>query len=885
MGQVKGLFVRLRALLRRGAAERELDAELRFHLDMETEKYVRLGLPDGEARRRALLAFGGVEQAKEAHRDVRGATFIEELTGDTRFALRTLRRSPALAGAAILTLALGIGANAAIFAAVNAVILRPLPFADPGGLFALGENNAEKNWHMETAAPANMLDWRESVPAFRDIAAYSPYSPQLTLTGVGAPRMLTSAIVTGNFFTLLGARPALGRAFVDQETWRTGASILVLSHRAWRDLFGSDPAVVGRSIRIEGRATQVVGVMPDGFTFPDEDVDIWIPTDWDPANRGQVFFRRAHWMRPIARLASGVSPAQADAQFQQVVERLKRDYPVTNRVMGAGMVPLHAYLVGNTRQPLLVLLGAVALLLLIACANVGNLLLVQAAGRERELSVRIALGAGRQRIVRQALTESLVLSTLGGLAGLALGWAGTRALVSLQPEGMLRVRDFGLDWPVFGYVLALTTLSGLLFGIAPAVAAGRRMPGDALREGGRSGTRGRRMRRWGEALVVGEVALALMLTIGAGLLVRSFWVLRNVDPGFEPEGVLTVVVGLPDGGYDTLDKVQLFFDGLLPRVRSLPGVTEAALTSPLPLTGTGYTSDYSIASRPQGEYGTEVAHRRVSPGYFKAMGVPILQGRDFSPADTRDHPSVVIINEALARKSFAGENPIGQRIANDRTPDSTTFWYTIVGVVGNEHMASLSIEPKIEILTPYTQDRVSTMTLVARTIGDPALLAPPIRRVVAEMDANLALGAVRPMSEVHADSLARERFVTSLLLVFAGVGLALAVIGVYGVLAQLARRRTREMGIRIALGAPAGQVRWLVVRHGLRLVTVGLVIGAAFALVATRGMRALLYHVAPGDPLTFVAVAVILAITGMLAAWVPAVQASRADPAVALRAE
>jgi putative ABC transport system permease protein len=885
MGLLKGFLVRVRALARRGIAERELDDELRFHLEMETEKNIRLGMTPDDARRQALLVFGGVEQAKEAHRDVRGATLLEELLGDTRFALRTLRRSPALAGAAIVTLALGIGANAAIFAAVNAVILRPLPFADPERLYALGENNAEKNWHMETSAPANFLDWRERVPAFRDIAAYSPYSPRMTLAGLGTPRLLTTAIVTGNFFTLFGVRPALGRGFVDQETWKNGAHVAVLSHRGWTQQFGGDPAIVGRFIRLEGQSVQIVGVMPESFAFPQEAVDIWAPTEWDPANRGQIFFRRAHWMRPIARLAPAVSREQAEAQFQQVVERLKQEFPVTNRVMGAGMVPLHEYLVGDTRLPLLVLLGSVGLLLLIACANVGNLLLVQAAGRERELSVRVALGASRRRIVRQALTESLVLSGIGGLAGLATGWAGTRALVALQPEGMLRVRDFGVDWQVFGYVLALTTLSGLLFGIAPAIAGGRRMPADALREGGRSGTGGRRMRRWGDALVVGEVALALMLTIGAGLLVRSFWVLRHVHPGFDPNGVLTVAINLPDATYDSSDKIQLFFDGLIARVRALPGVTDAALTSPLPLTGSGYTSDYSIASHPRGEYGTEVAHRRVSTDYFKTMHVPILQGRDFTAADTRTAPSVVLINDALARKSFRGENPIGQRIANDRDPDSTTVWHTIIGVVGSEHLSSLSIEPKVEIFSPSTQDETSVMTVVARTSGDPASLAPGIRQVVAEMDGNLALGAVRPMSEVHAKSLARERFLTTLLLVFAGVGVTLAVIGVYGVLAQLARRRTREMGIRIALGAPVGQVRWLVVRHGLRLVAVGLAIGTTLALVATRGLQTLLYHVAPADPLTFVAVPVLLTLTGIVAAWLPAVQASRADPAIALRAE
>jgi putative ABC transport system permease protein len=885
MSMISGVRAWLRAITRRDAAERDLDDELRFHLEMETEKNVRLGMSPAEARRQALLVFGGVERHKEAHRDVRGVTLIEELNGDVRFALRTLRRSPALAGAAIVTLALGIGANAAIFAAVNAVILRPLPFADPTRLYALGENNAEKNWHMEVAAPANLLDWQTRVPAFRDVTGYTSFSSGMTLTGVGTPRLLATATVMGNFFTVLGVRPKLGRGFTPKETWRTGTHVVVLSDRGWRNHFGADPGIVGRSIRLEGQPAQVVGVMPAGFAFPREDVDLWTPTAWDPAFRAQVFFRRAHWMRPIARLVPGLSRAEANAQFQHVVDALKREYPVTNRVMGAEMVSLHDFLVGDTRGPLLVLLGAVALLLLIACANVGNLLLVQAAGREREMSVRVALGAGRRRIARQAFTESLVLSTIGGAAGLAAGWIGTRALVALQPEGMLRVRHFGIDWPVFGFVAALTTLSGLLFGLAPVVVGGRRLPADALREGTRGGSQGRRLRRWGDALVVGEVALALLLTIGAGLLVRSFWTLRHVNPGFDPNGVLAVDVNVPDASYDTPERVQLFFDDFLSRVRGLPGVVDAALTSPLPLTGHGYTSDFTIASHPRGEYGTEVAHRRVSPGYFRTMRVPVLEGREFTAADRSSATSVVVINEALARKHFRGENPIGQRISNDRVPDSTTTWHTIVGVVGNEHMSSLSIEPKIEILSPAAQDPTSGMTLVARTGGVPVALAPAIRRVVSDIDANLALARVRPMSEVHAASLARERFVTTLLLIFAGVGVTLAVVGVYGVLAQLARRRTREMGIRMALGAQAGQVRWLVVRHGLRLVIVGLSIGTALALGATRGLRALLYQTAPADPLTFVVVPLLLTLTGIAAAWIPARQASRADPALSLRTE
>jgi putative ABC transport system permease protein len=876
---------RLRALLRRGDVERELDEELRFHLELETEKNRGLGMDTAEARRRARVAFGGVERFKEEHRDGRGTRWLEDAVGDVRFALRTLRRAPALAAAAIITLALGLGANTAIFSAVNAVILRPLPFAEPARLYALGENNDEKQWDMQVAAPANLLDWRERVAAFADVAAFSPYSPALTLTGVGEPRRLQSAVVTGNFFALLGVRPALGRDFEERETWATGGAVAILSDRLWRTTFGADPAIVGRFLELQGRQVQVVGVMPPGFAFPTEDVDLWTPTAWDPESRAQVFFRRAHWMRPVARLAPGVTEAQAAAQLQRVVAQLQREYPETNRVMGAGMVPLHTFLVGDTRLPLLTLLGAVALLLLIACANVGSLLLVQAAARERELSVRVALGAGRPRVVRQALTESLVLSTIGGMAGLAVGWMGTRLLVRLQPEGLLRVSDFGIDLGVFGYVLALTTVSGLLFGIAPALLASRRMPGDALREGGRAGSQGRRARRWGDVLVVGEVAIALLLSVGAGLLVRSFWQLRHVDPGFDPAGVITATVSLPGARYDSAAKVDAFFRTAVERVRGLPGVTDASATSPLPLTGIGYTSDFVIATRPAGEYGSEVAHRRVLPGYFRTMRVPVLRGREFTAADATGGPPMVLVNQALAERFFAGEDPIGQRITDEREPDSTSTWYTIVGVVGNEHMESLALAPRIEMLHPAPQDPTNTLTIVARTAGDPTRLVPGIRAVVRELDPGLALDDVRPMSAVHRDALARARFLTTLLLLFAAIGLVLAIVGVYGVLSQLARRRTREMGIRIALGATAPHVRWMIVGHGLALAAGGLAIGAAVAVVATRAMRGLLYGVAPVDPLTFVVVSVVLALTGLAAAWVPARRASRADPVVVLRGE
>jgi putative ABC transport system permease protein len=884
MPTLKGMLAHLRGFVQHRAADHELDEEIAFHLERETEKNIALGMNAAEARRRATANFGGVRRVKEEHRDVRGVTWWEELAGDTKFALRTLRRSPALAGAAVVTLALGIGANTAIFSAVNAVILRPLPFSAPDRLVMIGEDNPEKNWHMETAAPANVLDWREQVPAFQDVMSYASFTPRVTLVADGAPRLLKTAIVSGNFFDVLGVRPELGRAFRDQETWKTEPPVVILSHRAWADHFRSDPSIVGRSIKLDGRTVQVVGVMPSSFSFPQEDTELWITHAWDPASRGKVSFRRAHWIRPVARLKPGVSFTQANAQLQQVVERLKREYPQTNRVMGAEMVPLHEFLVGDTRLPLLVLLGAVSLLLLIACANIGNLLLVQAAGRTREVALRVALGAGRRRLVRQAFTESLVLSVIGGACGIALGWALTRLLVRLQPVGMLRVHDFGLDWSVLAYVIAITTLSGLLFGIAPALWGGHRAPVEALRDGGRGGD-GHRMRRWGNLLVVGEVALSLVLTVGAGLLVRSFWQLRHVNAGFDPNGVLTVTINLPDFTYDTGPKATTFFDDLLRRVRALPGVSEAAFTGPLPLTGSGYTSDYTVFGRPPGEYGSEVAHRRISSGYFHAMRVPLLAGREFTAQDNAHGTPVVVINEALAKRAFPNESPIGKRISSDKQPDSTTIWSTIVGVVGNEHQETLALEPKVEMYLPYSQDETSGLVLVTRTTGDPASLAPSIRRTIEEMDPSLAIGDVRTMRVVFNDSLARERFLTTLLLVFAVVGIVLAVVGVYGVLAQQARRRTREMGIRIALGAQGSAVRWLIVRQGLSLTLAGLVVGGTVGVLGTRAMSKLLFQVAPADPLTFGVVAVVLTITSIVAAWLPASRASRADPASALRGE
>lgn len=883
LATLKGLLVRLRALARPASANRDLDEEIDFHIELETRKNLRLGMRPEEARRRALVAFGGVQRFREEHRDVRGLGWVEELVADARFAVRALRRSPVLAGAAVLTLAIGLGATTAIFSAVNAVILRPLPFPSPDRLVMLWETNPDRGWDRANVAPANMLDWREQVRAFEDVAGFSSEG-RMTLTGEGRPRIVNGVNVTGTFFSVLRASPAIGRVFREEETWDS-APVAVISHRLWREEFAGDPAITTRTIELEGVRRQIVGVMPEWFAFPSPTADAWMPMAWPRENRAQVWFRRAHFIKAVARVRPDASLEQADAQLQAVVRRLQAEHPETNTNMGAGFSRLHEYLVGSTRLPLFIVLGSVGLLLLIACANVANLLLVRAAEREREVALRLALGAGRARIARQAITESLVLSLIGGAAGLALGFWGTRALAALQPAGLLRVSEFGMDWRVLLFVLAVTTLSGLLFGVAPALWSGRRVPADALREGGRSGSQGRRARRWSETLAVLEVAIALLLTIGAGLLVRSYRELLRVHPGFDPQGTLAVSLSLPSARYTTGNDLQAFVDALEERTRALPGVEETAIVSQLPLMGTNWTTDAIAAGRAATEYATEVALRSTSPGYFPAMRVPVLQGRGLHEDDRIDAPRVAVINQELARTYFADRDPIGQRLALVRTPDSTTIWWTIVGVVGNEHQTSLASPPQIEVHVPYAQRPRWDADVIVRAQGDPVALASSIRAIVAELDPQLAIQSIRPMADVHAASLARERYFMTILLIFAGIGLVLSVIGIYGVLAQVARTRTREMGIRIALGARGAQVRWLFLRHGLRLTAIGLVVGGVAALGATRAMQSLLYGVATADAPTFAAVAVLVLATGLLAAWVPAVKASRADPALALRSD
>ena len=884
MDALRGLMARLRAMLRGRQTDRDLDDEIRSHIEMETAKNMAGGRSPDEARRLALAAFGGRDSALEAHRDVRGGRWISDVVRDTHFAMRTLRNNPALTITAIVTLAVGIGANTAIFSTLHAVVLRPLPYKDADRLVMLYEVNPERGWTQAEAAPANMLDWREQVDAFDDVAGYPSWPGNTVLSHEGEARVLSTMSVTGNFFDVLGIPAALGRTFTNDETWNTGERIAMISHRLWTSRFGGDSAVVGRTVTLDGFPVRVVGVVSPRFTIPGWDPDVWRPTMLDRASATRVSFRRAHWFRAIARLKAGVSPLAADAQFQVVVRRLQKEYPATNTNMGAGMKPLHGFLIGDVRKPLLALQVAVGLLLLIACANVGNLTLVRAADRERESVVRLALGAGRGRLVRQALSESLVLSTLGGVSGIALGWAGTRVLAAMQPEGMLPVGDIGVNMSVMVFALAVSVLSGLLFGTGPALWAGRRAPAEALKEGGRSASKSR-LRRWTHALAVGEMAIALVLLAGAGLLVRSWLRVQSVDPGFASEALLTISVTLPSGVFNTQPKRDVFYATAIERLQAIPGVERAATITRLSMTETAWSSDFAVAGRGREEFGIDVLHREISPGYHGVLNVPLLRGRSFTDADNATAPPVLLINEALARKYFANDDPIGKRVAFDRYPDSTSYWRTIVGVVGSERQQGLEFESRPEFFAPVVQDENGQRVFVIRTSVPPASVIAAARTTLAGIDRTVAINKVQPMTEIRDAALARRKFVMTLVLTFAGAGLLLALVGVYGVMAQLARGRRREIGIRVALGAPLTDIRGMVVRRSLALAANGVALGIAGAIAVSKAVDSLLYKVSPVDPLTLTLVGIMLAGAAVAASMPTAWRASRVNPTETLRAE
>lgn len=889
-----GRWTRLWSQLTHSGLEREVEEELGFHYGMLVEEYEGRGLEREEAERKARERFGEMtrvrrEAVKAESARVRGERRVRYLDGlwqDFGYALRTLGRNPSFAVTAVLVLAVGLGANAAIFSAANAFLFQPLPFTEPDRLVTLYETNPEFGWDMAQAAPANVLDWREQVGAFGDVAMYTEFVSRVTYVRDGEPTLLGATNVTGNFFDVLGVRPVLGNGFEWGETWQGRDDVAVLSYAAWRDRFGGDPGVIGRTIDLGTGSLRVVGVMPRGFNFPGENIDLWTPWGWDPADREAVYFRRAHWLRPVARLKAGVGLEAANAELQVVVERLQTEYPETNAVMGAGLLPMRDFLVRGVRLPLYVLLGAVGLLLLLACANVANLMLVRATDRGREVAVRFALGAGRHRVARLVLVEGSVLALAGGALGLGLGWVGIRVLTGSEGVGIPGATALALDGRVVLFTLAATVLSGLLFGLVPALRTAAGVGAhQALREGGGRGSAGRRGRRTVNGLVALEVALAVILVVGAGLMVRTAWNLRKVDPGLRTENVLAVRFNIPSSRYPNRDQVLAFQDELETRLEGRAGIERAGMVGELPLNGTSWSSQFQAAGWPSDRVGFEILHRRADAGYFDALDIPLVRGRLFEAQDGPDAALVVVINETFAQEHFPGEDPIGQRIAYDRAADESSTWYEIVGIVGDQLQVSPAEPARAEVFENRKQDWGRSNWLVIRTRGDPAAATVVVREVLRELDPLIPLASARPLREVWHASMAQQDSLLTLLVTFGAVALLLASIGVYGVTAQAARRRTHEIGIRMALGAGGVRVLGLMLRQGLAVVGLGVGVGLVVALAATRAMGSLLYGVAPTDPATLVAVVFTLATVAGVASYLPAHRATRLDPAETLRAE
>ncbi len=871
------------ALIGRRRWEQEMTEEMQEHIALHAEALVRAGVAEAEAWRRARADFGGIEGMKEASREALGLRLWDELRGDLRYAVRTLRRSPGYVTVALLTLTLGIGATAAIFSAANAALFRPLPFTDPDRLVHLFETNPEFQWTDADAAPANVVDWRDQVGAFSDVAVYSGFRSQIPLIRDGEPVLLRGTQVSGNFFDVLGVRPALGRTMHWEETFAGRHDVVVLSHSLWATHFGADSGVVGRRIDAGTRRLEVVGVMPPGFEFPGDGTQFWTPYGWTESFVNNVSFRRAHFVRPVARLASGVTLREADAEFQAVVRRLQVEYPATNKVMGAGMMPVRDFLIRHTHRPLLILLGATGLLLVLAAVNVSNLTMVRAAERGSEFALRQALGADRFRVARQMLTESLLLAVAGGLLGLGFGWWVVRLLARTTPLGIEGATTLTLDLRVVGVTLAVATLSGLVFGLAPLARTRPQTLSGELGEGNRAGSGRPGRNRAVRSLVVAEVALALLLVMGAGLMLRSIWLLRDVDPGFRPDGVLAVQFQIPASRYPERDQVLAFQDRLAEALEARPGIRRVGTVNQLPLAGPSWSSQFKAAGWPEERVGLDILHRRTNEGYFEALGVPLIRGRMFDRRDQADAPLVVLVNETFAREHFPGEDPVGQRIAYDRVPTENSIWYEIIGIVGDQHQVSPGIPVRAEVFENRNQDWERSSWVVIRAEGSPGEVLTQLRAVLREMDPLIPISDSRTLTEVWRRSITRESFMFTLLFGFGAAALLLAAVGVYGVSAQAARRRTREIGIRMALGADRSTVLWMMLRHSLVLVGAGLGIGVLASLAVSRVLQSMLFGVTPGDPSTLAAVILVLSGAAILASWVPARRATRQPPTVVLR--
>ena len=797
---------------------------------------------------------------------------------DLRFAFRQLLKSPGFTATAILTLALGIGACTAIFSVVNAVLLKPLDYPEPSRLVAIRETQLPQ-FPEFSVAPPNFLDWEKQAKSFEPLAAYT--STSLNLTGEGEPQRLAGMKATAHYFKVYGIQPARGRMFLPAEDALGKNHVVVLSYAFWQRALGGAEDVVGRPLQLNGEPHTVVGIAPEGFGLTSK-VDAWLPMAF-AADETDANARGAHYLNVIGRLRPGVTFAQAEAELTVLATQLATQYPDTNKGWGVFMMPLQDDSVRNVRTVLYTLLGAVGCVLLIACANIANLLLARATARHREISIRAALGASRARLMRQLLTESVLLGLCGGLAGLLFALWGLDALLALAPADLPRAADIRLDTGVLLLCLVLSALTGLVFGIAPAWLAARTELNEALKQGSRGSTEGGVRGRLRGALVVIEVTLALMLLGGAGLLGRSFLKLTNVDPGFNPAHATIMRVSLPEKKYEKPEQRVAFVDALLERLRVVPGVQAVGLTQALPLLG-DWVLGFNIEGRPPIDPTNlpSTNYYVITPDYFRAMGIPLLRGRVFTAQDNAQAPRVAIINDTLARQFFPNEDPIGKRINITNGPDT---WREIVGVVGDIKQYGVDRETTSQSYEPFAQKPTTALNIVLRADGPAAALPGALRPAVYAIDKDQPVGTIQPLEEIVADSISRQRFALVLLSVFSVVALVLAAVGIYGVMAYNVAQRTGEFGIRMALGAQQRDVVRLVLAQGGKLIGVGLLVGLVATLAAARAMGSILYNTSTQDPVTLGAITLLLGGVALVACLLPANRATKVNPIDALRAE
>jgi predicted permease len=871
---IRRMILRLRTLFLRDRVERELEEELRFHIERRIEVEVAGGLSPEEARRVALRAMDGLENRKEECRDMRRVNFIDDLSRDIRYAGRSLRRSPGFTVLVVVIVALGIGANTAVFSVVNAVLLKPLSLHNPDRIVTLASpltSGEGPSGVPKRVSIPDFQDWHDQSSNFDAMAYYQSY-PAPVMPGSTAEFALV-ARVSPEFFRVFAVAPIIGRSFSTEELKPGGSGALLISFGYWQSHFGGDPRVLGHIIRVYGAALAVVGVLPPGFQFPNR-TDLWYPTD--TVFREATSDRGSRSYFVVGRLKSGISVERERAEMIAVAARLSRQYPETNKNRTATVTLIQDEIVGDVRVMLYLLLGAVSVVLLIACANTATLFLGRAAARSREVAVRVALGAGRHRIVRQLITESLVLALMAGALGLLFAYGGSKALVALAPANLPRIAEIRVDAPVLAFTLAVSLATSLFFGLVPALYESRVDLNNALKQGGtRSVTRGGAL-RVRAALVIFEIALAVVLLAGASLLIRSFVAVHQVALGFRPKNVLMMTATVPAPRPII---ARQFFKDVLDQIANLPGVLAAGatMTPPGHVGPTGHYSFDHLPERPDPSDPT-AAINVVAPGTFAALGIPIKRGRDFNENDAADRPSVAIVNEAMIRKSLPGQDPIGRRVFCSSQP------LTVIGVVGDVLELGRTREPIPECYLSYGQQPYlgNTLSVVVRTAGNPTMLADALQRIAHQRSPDVPVAVITLESDTD-EGLAAPRFRTLLFGIFAGLALCLAMAGVYGVIAYSVGQRTNEIGLRIALGASTSSVLRLILSQGLLLTAIGLGLGLAAAVIASRLLSTVLFQVKANDPLVYLAVAVVLAGVALAASYVPAWRASRIDPLVALR--